>query len=138
MNTIQQDFISSWRSMKNYYDDLYTMRMFLGNHLANRVIGLIDAMQQEGYDSHLRARQATHYFILCRSQASELYGDHHYLCFSPECWEDQESHHTRPHERLKVTYRAGETLIQEIEQEAIQLTQGIRQLLHQLIEQPII
>lgn len=135
MSEIEEDFLESWDRIRTFYDGA-SMRLFLGNDLADLMVQLVDEIQGAGYSLCLRAGQAMHELILSRSRSHGTLGQQ-YIRFRGEFGRYRVNGVEKTCQGLLVSYYANDTIVEEFEEESIALTNRIQALLQRLSEQPL-
>ncbi|MGL6138023.1 MAG: hypothetical protein ACRC2M_12060 [Planktothrix sp.] len=132
-NLFEGELLESWNSIENFYE---SYRICLGNELTDLMIKFIKSMRQEGYDRHLRAGQSVYYLNLSRSRKHGSLGRSH-ISF----WGEYDSFNGyngyKEIQCLRVDYSIDCAVSQQFEEDQISLTPRIRQILNQLVEQPL-
>lgn len=132
-NLIEGEFLQSWNSIENFYQN---NRTFLGSELTDLMIEFIHSLQKAGYDRYLRAGQSLYYLNLSRSQNPGSLGCSH-ISFWGDYYQDQVEGEKREIQSLRVDYSIDCAVSQQFEEDQISLTPRIRQILNQLVEQPL-
>lgn len=132
-NLIEGEFLQSWNSIKNFYEN---NRIFLGNELTDLMIELIHSLRKAGYDRYLRAGQSLYYLNLSRSQNPGSLGSY-YISFWGDYYQDKVQGEQRNIQSLRVDYFINNAVYQQFEEDQIRLTPRIRRILNHLVEQPL-